>query len=147
MDPERQLRVARGVARPDDPAMERVQPADLGACGGRGPVDDREVAPQRPAQPAPRIGAEVRVVVDAGRDRRMGDLEQERARAGAEQQHRLAVEPPRLGRGAVQAGDVGGSRVRLARLARHGPLAVDPRVRHDRIHRCTIPTITEGRGP
>ena len=45
---------------------------------------------------APRVGAEVGVLVDAGRDERMRDLEQERPRAGAQQEHRLAVERPRL---------------------------------------------------
>ena len=34
------------------------------------------------------------MLVDALRDERMGDLHQERARSGAEQQRRLAVEPP-----------------------------------------------------
>ncbi len=147
VDPQRQLRVARRIARPDDPAMERVQTPDLAAGRRRRPVHDREIAPQRAAQPAPGIGAEVRVVVDPGRDGRVRDLEQQRARAGAEQKHRLAVEPPGLGAGAVQAGDVGRDRARRTRRPLQGPLAVDPLARHDRTHRCTIPTITEGRGP
>ena len=47
------------------------------------------------------------MLVDALGDERMGDLEQQRARPGAEQQQRLAVQPPRLGAGPVQPGGVG----------------------------------------
>ena len=66
VDPQRQLRVARRVARPGDPAMERVEPPDLGAGRGRRPVDDRQVAPQR-ARPA---GATGRPGSRSGRRRR-----------------------------------------------------------------------------
>jgi hypothetical protein len=44
------------------------------------------------------------MVGDPRRDERMSDLEKERSRTSAEQEHRLAVEPPRLRGGSVQAG-------------------------------------------
>ena len=49
------------------------------------------------------------MLVDALGDERMRDLEQQGARTGAEEQGRLAVEPPGLGAGAVEAA---GSRAR-----------------------------------
>ena len=55
-------------------------------------------------QPAPWVGPEIGVVGHAGGDRRMGELEQERPGSGAQQQHRLAVEPPRFRVRAVQPG-------------------------------------------
>ena len=66
------------------------------ARGSRRAVDDRQVAAQCPGQPAPRVGPEVGVVIDTGCDLRMRDLEQERPWTGPEQEHRLAVEGPRL---------------------------------------------------
>ena len=69
VDPQRQLRVARRVARAGDRPMERVEPADLGPRRRPRPVDDRQVAPQRARQPRPRIGPEVGVLGDAGGDR------------------------------------------------------------------------------
>ena len=65
------------------------------AADGRA-VDDPLVAPERAVEAAPRVLPEVGVLVDAGRDRRVRELEQERPRARAEQQHRLAIELPRL---------------------------------------------------
>ena len=84
--------------------MERVEPADLGPGRGGRAVDDAQVAPQRAVEAAPRVGPEVGVLGDAGRDRRVGDLQEQGARPGAEQQHRLAVEAPGLGAGAEQPG-------------------------------------------
>ena len=84
--------------------MERVEPPDLAAGRRARPVDDRQVAPQRAGQPAPRVRPEVGVVGDPGRDRGVRDLEQQRPRSGAEQEHRLPVQPPGLGGRAVQPG-------------------------------------------
>ena len=47
------------------------------------------------------------MLVDALRDQRVRDLEEQRPRAGTEQEHRLAVEAPGLGSGAVQPGELG----------------------------------------
>src|SRR3954462_8712354 len=104
MDPQRKFRVAGGVARPGDGAMQRVEPPDLGACRVARSVHDREVAPERAAEPAPGIGPEIRVVGDARRHQRMSDLKKEGPRTGAEQEHRLTVEPPRFGGGSVKTG-------------------------------------------
>ncbi len=76
--------------------MERVQPADLGAGGIGRAIHDFEIAPERPEEPPPRIGAEVRVVSDAGRDQGVCQLQQKSPRAGTEEEYRLAIEPPRL---------------------------------------------------
>ena len=43
------------------------------------------------------------MIGDAGGDQRMGELEEQRPRPGAEQEHRLAVERPRLGARAVES--------------------------------------------
>jgi hypothetical protein len=87
------------------------------------------------------------MVVDARRDGRMGDLEEERSRTRAQEEQRLAVEPPGFRVGAVQAGEVRSAPVRGAPPRGPGVTdVVDPSVRRDRTHRCTIPTITEGRG-
>jgi hypothetical protein len=48
------------------------------------------------------------VLGDAGGDRRMGELEQQRSRARAEQEEGHPVEAPRLGVGTEQPGDVRG---------------------------------------
>ena len=47
-------------------------------------------------EPLPWVLAEVRVLGDAGSDRWMRDLEQERAGSGSEQEHRLTIEEPCL---------------------------------------------------
>ena len=47
-------------------------------------------------EPLPGILAEVRMLGDAGGDRGMRDLEQEGARSGSEQEHRLTIEAPCL---------------------------------------------------
>ena len=131
VDPQPELRVARVVGRraahgagervadrAADPAVELVQAADLGPGLGGRPVDDREVAPQRAAEPAPGVGPEVAVLVDALGDQRMGDLHEQRPRSGPEQQRRLAVEPPGHAVGAVQAERVVRSAVDPRRPAR-----------------------------
>ena len=117
MDPQGEHRVARVVALPVDVAVERVEPPDLGARRGGRPVDDPQVAPQRAVEPAPRVGAEVGVLVDAGRHARIGELEEERARPGPEQQHRLAVQAPRLRLGPEHAG-IGVVRIHAGTIAR-----------------------------
>ena len=45
-------------------------------------------------EPLPWVLAEVRVLGDAGGDRWMCDLEQERTGSGSEQEHRLTIEAP-----------------------------------------------------
>ena len=55
------------------------------------------------------------MLVDALGDERVGELEQERARAGAEQQRGLAVEAPGLRAGAVQPGVAGAGQRSLGR--------------------------------
>ena len=129
--PTATARVARRVARPGDPAMERVQPADLRPGRGARSVHDRQVAAQRPGQPAPWVVAEIRMVGDARGDRRVRELEQQRPRTGAQQQHRLAVEPPRLRAGAIEAGV--------------GRRVLDPARRAPAYPRGTISDATEGR--
>src|SRR4029450_3040068 len=62
-------------------------------------VDDPQEAAQRPVEPPPRIGAEVGMLGDAGGPRRVGELQEQGTRPSAKQQHRLTVEPPRLGIG------------------------------------------------
>ena len=73
------------------------------------PVHDPEVAAERPGQPCPGVGAEVGVLVDALGDQWVRDLEQQRPRAGAEEQRRLAVEAPGLGARAVEPASSGSS--------------------------------------
>ena len=103
MHPQRQLGITCRVARTRDPAVELVQPAHLGSRRGRRAVDDREVAADGPVEPPPGILAEVRVLGDAGGNGGMRDLEQEGAWSGPEQEHRLAIEAPRLACRAEQA--------------------------------------------
>ena len=94
---------ARGRARrsPDRGCpVERVQAADLGACRARRAVDDPQVAPQRAVKPPPRIGPEVGVLGDAGRDPRVGELEQQRTRA----RRRAAASPRGRARQASESG-------------------------------------------
>ena len=103
VDPQRELRIAGPVRRAGDRPVEPVQAADLRPCRGRRPVDDPEIAPQRAPEPRPRVGAEVAVVRHPCRDRRVGQLEEQRPRPGAEQEHRLAVERPRLRSGTIES--------------------------------------------
>jgi hypothetical protein len=120
VDPQREVRVTRRI-RPAEPrggrhvphrsrhgAVEPVQAPDLGPCGGSRPVDDAQVAAQRPDEPAPRVCAEVGVLVDALGDQGMRQLEQQRAGSGPEQQRGLAVQPPGFGAGPVEPGQVRG---------------------------------------
>ena len=65
---------------------------------GPSPNTISNVVSQRAAQAPERIALEVAVLRDALRDVRMGDLEQQRCRACAEQ-HGLAVDAPHLVRG------------------------------------------------
>ena len=59
------------------------------------------------------------MLVDALGDEGVRDLEEQRPRAGAGEQRRLAVEAPGLGSGAVEAGELGVERaVRGARRQR-----------------------------
>jgi hypothetical protein len=82
--------------------MKGVEPSDLGAGGIARAIHDREIAPERPEKPPPGIGAEIGVVGDTRRHRRVCDLQQEGARSRPEQEHGLAIEPPRLRFGAVK---------------------------------------------
>ena len=61
------------------------------------------------------------MLVDAGRDGRVGELEQQRPRAGAEQQHRLAIEAPGLRSGPEHPDGLG-----LHIHAGHDIAGVDP---------------------
>ncbi len=94
--------------RPADLAMQQVEPPDLPPGPRRGAVHHRQVAPEGALQAPPRIGPEIAVLVDALGNERVGDLEQERPRTRGKEQERLAVEPPCLAVGPVQAGVVGG---------------------------------------
>ena len=96
MNPERELRVAGSVGRAGDRSVELVQAADLGARRRRRPVDDPEIAAERSLKPGPRVGSEVGVVGDARGDLGMGELHEQRPWPGAEEEHRLAVQRPRL---------------------------------------------------
>ncbi len=118
VDPQPELRVASLVGRAGDRPVERVQTADLRTGRRRRSVHDPEVAPERAVEPSPRIGSEVAVIGHACSNLGVGELEQEGARSGTEQQHRLAVERPCLGRRAVQSDGVVG--------------VDDPRPRHER---------------
>ena len=112
VDPQRQRRDrAPRSPRPTIPRWSAFSRRISARAAGRRAVDDPQVAPQRAVEPAPWIGPEVGVLVDAGRDRRVGELQQQRARPGAEQQHRLAIEPPRLGPGAEHPGGRRASRI------------------------------------
>ena len=77
-----------------DRAVEAVQAGNLPARLAGGPEHDAEIAPEGALQAAPGIRPEVAVLVNALGDEGMGDLHQQRSRAGAEEQHRLPVEPP-----------------------------------------------------
>lgn len=99
MHPEREPRVTGLVGtafrkRASDVAVERVQAPDLAVRLRRRPEHDPEVRAQGAGEPRPGVGAEVGVVEDGGGDGRVCDLEQERPRAGAEEEKRLAVEAP-----------------------------------------------------
>ena len=119
VDPQRQVGIARGVRDragrhdgrgvahgPGDAPVQPAQSGDLGPRRRPRPVDDREVAPERAGQPSPRVGPEVAVLVDAFGDERMGDLEEQRARAADQDHRRLAAQPPRLRGRAVEAVDI-----------------------------------------
>src|SRR5436189_3140140 len=99
--------MAEADARVDDVApdasMQVVQSPDLVARLVGGPVHDPEVRLQRSRESSPGIDAKVGVLGNAGGNERVRDLEQEGPRARAEQEHRLAIEPPRLARWAVEA--------------------------------------------
>jgi len=79
----------------------------------------------------------------------MGQLEEQGARSGAQEQHGLAIQPPRLGVGAVQAGILV---LAAARTDRHerairlvfGGIA-DPLPERPRTHGRTISETVEGR--
>ncbi len=118
VDPQRQGGVPCRVATSRDPAVERVQAADLAARARCRAIDDAQVAAQRPIQPAPWIGPEVGVLGDAGGDRWVGELQEQRPRAGTEEQHRLAIHPPRLGVGAEHPG-VAVARIHGRTIDRH----------------------------
>jgi len=100
----------RGIVtdRTGHAGVEAVEARDLRAGGRRRAVDDPEVRAQRPREPPPWVGAEVGVLADAFRDERMPDLEQQRVRTGTEEEGRLAVEPPGLRAGAVEACQIAG---------------------------------------
>ena len=75
------------------------------------------------------------MVGHAGGDERMGELEEQRTRPGTEQQHRLAVQPPRLGVGPYEArirgvSGVGAATARPGRRSAGGPVirSADARV-------------------
>ena len=89
--------------RARDAGVEPVQPRDLCPGRGRRAVHDPQVRAERPGQAAPRVGAEVGVLGDALGDERVRDLEQERPRAGTEEERRLAVVAPAGGARAVEA--------------------------------------------
>ncbi len=96
MDPQREDGITRGVAGPADPPVQRVQSPDLSARRRQRAVDDPLVAAERAVQAAPRILPEVGVLVDPGGHGRVRELEQQRPGTDAQDQHRLAVELPRL---------------------------------------------------
>ena len=100
-----ELRVA-GVRRPEPlrggglrtaPTIVRWKPFSrrISARAARRPVDDPQVAADR-APGASTGRSEVAVLVHALRDQRMRELEEQCPGAGTEQQHRLAVDAPRL---------------------------------------------------
>ncbi len=137
VDPQRKSRVPRRVPVASDAPVHHVESTDLAAGRSRRAEDDPEVAPQGAVESPPRIGTEVGVLGHAGGDSRVRDLEQERARAGAEHQHRLAMRSPRFRPRSEQTRVSGAASVR----------AVDHfRDWLPRIHRCTI-TVDPGSGP
>ena len=99
VDPQRQVRVEGAVvarAPTTIAAVELRQAADLGPRPPGRPVHDPEVRAQGAREGAHGSAPEVRVLGDARRDEGMGDLQEQRPRPGAEQEHRLAVQPPGL---------------------------------------------------
>jgi len=84
--------------------MDRTEPGDLGPRRRRVAVQEAKRRSKRGGQPPPRVGPESRVLVDALGDQRMGDLEEQRPWAGAEQKDSLAIEPPTLALGAEETG-------------------------------------------
>ncbi len=106
VDPERKVRITSGVAGALDRSVEPVQPADLRPRRRRRSVDDRQVASKGPLEAAPRVGPEVAVLIDPGCDQRVGELEEQRARAGSEEKHRLAIQSPRFARRPVESLDL-----------------------------------------
>ena len=135
-------RVAHRARRPN--AWSRFSRAISARRRGRRPVHDPQVRAERPGQARPRVGAEVGVLVDALGDERVRDLEQERARPGAEQQRRLAVEAPAVGARAVEPGV---ARAVSGRWAVGRPPTTPPGTRRPRRASLTMSTTRNGSRP
>jgi hypothetical protein len=93
MHPEQQLGVERPVVAPLDPRVDLVDAAGRRKRSLAIAEHDRHRHEDRPAQPAQRMRAKVRVLVHPRRHFRMRHLHEQRPPASKEQ-NVLAVDPP-----------------------------------------------------
>jgi len=133
----RRVRPHRASQAAVDPGVQRVDRSRARGAALRRTEDQRQHRVEGAAQPAQRIFSEARVVGDARRHQGVGELEEQRARAG-QQQHPLAIHPPHPVAGRVghrahverPAARVGRGRRRRV-LGRHAPTVLPGAQRDD----------------